>query len=269
MTLPVSHPSESPAPAADPPPVLGRVFDIKRFSTHDGPGIRSTVFFTGCPLRCAWCHNPEAFVLHALEDDANVRSYAVPELVREMERDIAFYDRSGGGVTLSGGEPLVQARFVLELLRACRRRDLHTALDTCGLVDPETLVAAAALTNLMLYDIKLTDSASHRDWTGADNRRILENLRLLDSLAVPVWIRLPIIPSVNDAGHDLEELIDLLTSTRFRRVSVLPYHRIAEAKYLRLGLTNRMTGVEPPPAALLERICARLRMAGFEAHIGH
>jgi pyruvate formate lyase activating enzyme len=254
--------------AAPPPPATGRVFDIKRFSTHDGPGIRSTVFFTGCPLRCAWCHNPEAFVLHPLDDDPHVRAYTVPELLRELERDLTYYDRSGGGVTLSGGEPLAQARFVLDLLRACRQRDLHTALDTCGLADPGALAAAASLTDLILYDIKHLDTAAHRQWTGADNQRILDNLELLEKLPVPVWIRLPVIPGVNDDDEHLEALVELLVATRFRRISVLPYHRIADAKYQRLGLANQMAGVEPPPEALIERIRARLSAAGFEAQVG-
>lgn len=246
----------------------GRVFDIKRFSTHDGPGIRSTVFLTGCPLRCAWCHNPEAFVLHPLKDAAQVREMTVPALVRELERDLPYFDRSGGGVTLSGGEPLCQPAFALEFLRACRKRELHSALDTCGLVDPAALTEAAALADLILYDIKSLDPATHEQWTGADNRRILENLQLLDALTVPVWIRLPLVPGVNDSEIHLERLIDLLSVTRFRRVSVLPYHRIAEAKYQRLGLPNKMTGVEPPPPELLDRFRARLAAAGFDTHLG-
>jgi pyruvate formate lyase activating enzyme len=256
------------AAAVPPPPRTGRVFDIKRFSTHDGPGIRSTVFFTGCPLRCAWCHNPEAFALHPLRDAPNVREHTVAELIRELERDVPYYDRSGGGVTLSGGEPLVQAPFVMDLLRACRKRELHSALDTCGMVDPAALSAAAGLTDLILYDLKLIDPAAHAEWTGADNRRILENLRLLETLDVPVWIRLPIIPGASDSDAHLEAVIALLAPTRFRRVSILPYHRIAEAKYQRLGLTNRMAGAAPPPPELLDRFRARLSAAGFTPHLG-
>lgn len=249
-------------------PRKGRVFDIKRFSTHDGPGIRSTVFFTGCPLRCAWCHNPEAFVPHPLPGGPKVREHTVAELIHELERDIPYYDRSGGGVTLSGGEPLVQARFVMDLLQRCRKRELRTAIDTCGEVEPAVLSAAAGLTDLILYDLKPLDPAAHTEWTGSDNQRILENLMLLETLDVPVWIRLPIIPGASDSEAHLEAVIALLTPTRFRRVSILPYHRIAEAKYQRLGLPNRMIGVEPPPAALLEHFRARLAAAGFTPHLG-
>lgn len=247
----------------------GRIFDIKRFSSHDGPGIRSTVFLTGCPLRCAWCHNPEAFACH--EDqagDGRAREITVPALVRELERDISYFDASNGGVTISGGEPLFQSGFVFELLRACRKRELHTALDTSGCVDPVVLTESATLTDLILYDLKTMDSATHCEWTGAGNRRILENLKLLNSLRVDVWIRLPLIPGVNDGERNLDAMIAFLSNTRFRRISILPYHKIATTKYQRLGLPDRMTGVEPPSPEDIEAIRSRFAAAGFDPHVG-
>lgn len=207
-------------------------------------------------------------MLHGVADGPHVREITVPALVRELERDLPYFDRSNGGVTVSGGEPLCQAEFVLDLLRVCRRRELHTALDTCGLVDPAKLAAAAALTDLILYDLKVIDAADHAAWTGADNRRILENLRQLDALSVEVWLRLPLIPGVNDHPRNLDAMIGLLAATRFRRVSILPYHRIAEAKYQRLGLPNRMAGVEPPSAEHIESVRARFAAAGFDPHVG-
>jgi pyruvate formate lyase activating enzyme len=247
----------------------GRIFDIKRYSAHDGPGIRTTVFLTGCPLRCAWCHNPEAFALHGeVPAHGRVRDITVPALVRELERDVPYFDISGGGVTISGGAPLSQSRFVFGLLRACRQRELHTALDTCGLVDPALLTEAAALTDLMLYDLKAMDPLIHSEWTGADNQRILANLLLLNRAEVEVWIRLPLIPGVNDDERNLESMIAFLTPTRFRRVSILPYHRIAGAKYQRLGLPNRMLGVEPPSPDRIAEIAARFVAAGFEPRLG-
>ncbi len=244
-----------------------RIFDIKRFSSHDGPGIRSTVFLSGCPLRCAWCHNPEAFALHD-SPGGNHRDVTVSELIRELERDLAYYDHSGGGVTISGGEPLFQARFTLDLLSACRKRELHAALDTCGLAEPALLREAAALADLVLYDLKAMDSTIHRHWTGAPNTRILDNLTTLDRLSVPVWIRLPLIPGANDDERNLDAITGFLAKTRFRRVSILPYHRIADAKYRKLGLENRMAGVEPPPPERVEAIRSRFAAAGFEVHIG-
>lgn len=246
----------------------GRVFDIKRYSSHDGPGIRSTVFFTGCPMRCGWCHNPEAFMLERINPTPQVRELTVRALIRELERDVPYFDRSGGGVTLSGGEPLFQAAFVLELLDACRQRDLHTAIDTCGLVDPVVLAKAAALTNLILYDIKAVDPVVHRDWTGVDNATVIENLKLLDALSTPVWIRLPVIPGVNDDDRSLDAVISMLAGMRFHRISLLPYHRIADGKYQRLGLPNRMSGVEPPSSGRIQELAARLAEAGFHPRIG-
>lgn len=271
MVIPASiagcTPPGTSAPSQPQAARTGRIFDIKRFSSHDGPGIRSTVFLSGCPLRCAWCHNPESY---ALVDGAgdSTREFTVSALIRELERDIPYYDSSGGGVTLSGGEPLFQSRFTLDLLVACRKRELHTALDTCGLVDTALLREAAALADLILYDLKLMDSAAHRHWTGAPNPRILENLLALNELSVPVWIRFPLIPGANDDEANLDAMLGFLSATRFRRVSLLPYHRIAEAKYQRLGLENRMAGVEPPSPARIEETRARFAGAGFEVRIG-
>lgn len=245
----------------------GRVFDIKRFSSHDGPGIRSTVFLTGCPLRCAWCHNPEAFALHD-RPGGQIRDMTVAEVIRELEKDVSYYDRSGGGVTVSGGEPLFQSAFTLELLRTCRKRELHSALDTCGLVDTTLLLEAAAIADLVLYDLKAIDSEVHRSWTGAPNERILENLAALESSEVPVWIRLPLIPGANEDDANVDATLALLSATRFRRISLLPYHRIAEGKYHGLGLENRMSGVEPPSDDRVEVLRARFAAAGFDVHVG-
>jgi pyruvate formate lyase activating enzyme len=245
----------------------GRIFDIKRFSSHDGPGIRSTVFLTGCPLRCAWCHNPEAFVLHD-QPGANVREMTIAEVIREVEKDALYYDRSGGGVTISGGEPLFQSSFTLELLRACRERELHTALDTCGLVETSLLLEAASSADVVLYDLKMMDCECHRTWTGAPNQRILENLHALDAAKATVWIRMPLIPGANDNDANLDATIDCLAATRFRRISILPYHRIAEGKYQSLGIANRMSGIEPPSAERIDEIRHRFHTAGFDTHIG-
>jgi pyruvate formate lyase activating enzyme len=248
----------------------GRIFDIKRFAIHDGPGIRSTVFFTGCPLRCAWCHNPEAFALEARPEDSatRVREVGVDELIRELERDLPYYDRSGGGVTLSGGEPLGQPEFVEELLASCRKRELHTAVDTCGAIEPARIEMAARLADLILYDLKLLDDAAHAEWTGSGNTLILETLAFLDTLDVEVWIRIPVIPGANDTPEQNDAFIAFLRTTRFRRVSLLPYHRIADAKYQRLGLPNRMAGIAPPSADKINSLRARFADAGFDTRVG-
>jgi pyruvate formate lyase activating enzyme len=273
MVIPVAHTgSDRPGTPTDHPPKparMGRIFDIKRFSAHDGPGIRSTVFLTGCPLRCAWCHNPEAFACDEVAaGDLRVREITVDSLVRELERDLAFFDRSGGGVTISGGEPLFQADFTIELLRSCRTRELHAALDTSGCADPAVLTEAASLANLVLYDLKAMDTTTHARWTGVGNRRILENLLLLDGTGAEVWIRMPLVPGCNDDGRNLDEMTSFLSKTRFRRISILPFHRIASAKYRRLGLPERMAGVEPPSPGRIEEVRQHFAAAGFDPHIG-
>lgn len=249
----------------------GQIFDLKRFATHDGPGIRTTVFFTRCPLRCAWCHNPEAFAMcgSGHEDEGGkVRRVTVPGLISEVERDIAYYDRSGGGVTVSGGEPLAQPEFIQAFLAECRKRDLRTAVDTSGCVEPASINMAAEHTDLILYDLKSIDNEVHTQWTGKDNKLILENLLRLNDLDVEVWIRLPLIPKINDTGGDVESTIAFLKGTRFRRVSLLPYHRIGEGKYRNLGLDYRMSGVVPQSPEEIERVRAQFAAGGFAVHIG-
>lgn len=263
-------PSPSSVAPAAAPLIVGRVFDVKRFSSHDGPGIRSTVFLTGCPLRCAWCHNPEAF---ACDDHGatspHTRELTVPSLIQELERDLPYFDASGGGVTISGGEPLFQHRFTRALLQACRERDLHTALDTTGCADPAVLLEAASLSSLVLYDLKSMDPSRHAQWTGIDNQRILSNLQLLHTTTTPVWIRFPLIPGVNDDEANLAAMIAFLQPTRFRRISILPYHRSATAKYQRLQLPDRMADTDEPSPEVIESVRQRFAAAGFEPHVGH
>ena len=261
----------------------GMIVDVKRYSTHDGPGIRTTVFFAGCPLRCAWCHNPEAVALggaQAAEARAMLRErgasprwigcVAASRVMAEIERDVPYYDRSGGGATFSGGEPLGQPGFLLALLRLCRQHDIHTAVDTTGRVPPDIIRAAAPWADLFLYDLKLMDAAAHRHFTGASNELILSNLELLDELGADVWIRIPWVPGASATPANLRATIAFLSQrTRFRHVSLLPYHRIGEAKYARLGQEFRMAGVAPPSPAEVEAASLSFQQAGFDVSVGH
>ena len=197
----------------------GLVFNLQRCSIHDGPGIRTTVFFKGCPLRCTWwvCPieeggaapagvpwNRELCIgcgscVDACPADARElagREYEAGELVDTLERDRVFFDASGGGVTFSGGEPLAQPEFLAACLRECRRRGLHTAVDTCGLAPRETLLEIARLADLVLYDLKHMDSDRHLEETGVGNRAILDNLRALNESDANLWIRIPLIPGI-------------------------------------------------------------------------
>ncbi|WLT32582.1 glycyl-radical enzyme activating protein [Geothrix sp. PMB-07] len=289
------------------PAEKGRIFNLQRYSLQDGPGLRTTVFLKGCPLACAWCHNPESqspapklitqesrciacgTCLDALrpgelpEDRPEQcvdlcptgarqllgREVTVDELMEELLRDRLFFDQSGGGVTLSGGEPLMQPGFVLSTLEALRQRGVHTALDTCGLGRREDLLAAAALADVVLFDLKHMDDAQHRHWTGAGNAAILANLEALSQVHGGIWIRVPVIPGVND------DLANLEATARFvaglpgvRRLDLLPYHSTGAAKFRRLGMDYTLEQVEPPTPERMAGLAALFQAHGITATLG-
>jgi pyruvate formate lyase activating enzyme len=296
----------------------GIVFDIRRFSIHDGPGIRTTVFFKGCPLACPWCHNPEgidptpALVYHAnrcvhcgaclpscpqgaislrdgtvLTDRSRClqcgdcteacyaearemagRSMSVAKVMAEVGRDVVFYDESGGGVTFSGGEPLLQADFLLALLQACRVQGFHTALDTCGYAPWETLDRVREYIGLFLYDVKLMDEARHRRCTGVSNAPILENLRRLAGHGQRIVLRLPLIPGVNDDAGNVRATGALAAELRIPEVDVLPYHQAGVDKYGRLEMDYTLPDTRPPDAEQMEKVAATLREFGLVVKIG-
>ena len=294
----------------------GLVFDIKRYAIHDGPGIRTSVFFKGCPLRCWWCHNPEGQRPHpemlyysskciacgicervcplgavrvvdgrvetdrSLCDNCGVcvehcptearemagKWYTLEELMEEVERDLPFY-RSGGGVTASGGEPLMQAEFVLSFLRRLRERGIHTALDTSGHVDPEVMRRAVSTTDLFLYDLKVMDPERHALYTGVDNRPILRNLMLLDELGARIWVRFPLIPGINDDFENLRAMGEFVSSLRnVEQLNVLPYHPLGVSKAERLGEEQRR--FERPSKELIDKVVATLREYGLVVKVG-
>jgi pyruvate formate lyase activating enzyme len=292
------------------------VFDIRRYSIHDGPGIRTTVFLKGCALSCWWCHNPESQrpgpepiveagrcircgacveacgVRAATLTDAGPgadpaacavcegfecaaacvaearqvvgRPMSVEAVVETVARDAPFYEESGGGVTLSGGEPLLQGEFTAALLAACRARGLHTALDTCGHAPWPLLDGLRRDVDLFLYDVKLVDEERHRRYTGVSNARILENLRALDRLGHRIVLRLPVIPGVNDDEENVRAVAALAASvTGLAGVDLLPYHAIGVHKYARLDRRYRMPDAEPPTAARLAGIASTFQTAGI------
>ena len=279
----------------DAPQTVGRIFDIKRFAIKDGPGIRTTVFLKGCPLRCLWCHNPEGVDpepllsfqpslcvgcgccfrvcpegAHEMLGGQHVlnrnlctvcglcaaecaaaalelvgREVTVAEVIDEVLLDRAYYEASGGGITLSGGEPTGQMEFAEALLRAAKEKNLHCCLDTCGFCEFEQLDRLRPLVDLFLYDYKETDPQRHVAQTGVDNEKILDNLHRLHAAGAGIRLRCPIIPGLNDRGDHFEGIARLAKALpKLEGVAILPYHRLGEGKVERMGL---VAGDRPAP----------------------
>ncbi len=299
---------------------VGTIFNVQRGSFHDGPGIRTTVFLKGCPLRCPWCHNPEGIssapeVLWsaarclscgscstacprgegplpagaALGSDVCTacrecvaacpsaarevagRKVTVAEVVSEVLRDRAVYEESGGGVTFSGGEPLAQPAFLLAALAACREEGLHVALDTCGFAARETVLAAAARADLLLWDVKTLDPKRHREHTGVPLEPILENLAAVSRAGARIWLRLPVIPGVNDDAESVTRAVALAERTPgVERVALLPYHATASGKRERLARPQApalAAGVAPSPERMAS-LAALFTPTGIPVAIG-
>lgn len=243
----------------------GTIFNIQRFCTNDGPGIRTTVFLKGCPLSCLWCHNPESQSLSPellfYQDkctgcgrcrgitaaDTDFLCYndakricgkesTVAEILDEVMKDKLFYDNSGGGITLSGGEPLYRFEFALALLIEAKARGLHTAIETCGFTSAERMEQVAPFVDLFLFDYKETDPDLHKQFTGVDNAPILKNLRLLDRLGKDIVLRCPIIPAHNDREAHYAGICALANELKHViGVDIEPYHPLGESKYTALG----------------------------------
>ena len=252
--------------------ITGIIFDLKRFAVHDGPGIRTTVFFKGCPLNCWWCHNPESRKLKperiaagshrhcanlAIPDDPAMvgKTVSADEIIAEIEKDLAFYDESGGGVTFSGGEPLLQPDFLTDLLRRCREREIHSAVDTSGHAPWAHFEQIYPYTDLFLFDLKLIDDGLHRRYTNVGNRLIHDNLRRLHELGAAIFIRIPLIPGISDTEENLAGIRTFLDGLpNILQVNLLPYNPIGESKYQRFHKKNRLGRLSTQPPSRLEAI---------------
>ena len=299
--------------------ITGEIFDIKKYAIHDGPGIRTTVFFKGCPLSCWWCHNPESLstaperlyrrercigcqeCLVACSNEA-IREFegqlqwtadecrycrscakacpaeavefvgqtmTVEEVVAEITKDTLFYDQSNGGVTISGGEPLMQPSFLMELLDACGEQGLHRTVDTSGHADTPTLLETASHTDLFLYDLKHMDPEKHSRYTGVSNDKIIANLKQLSLQGARIIIRLPVVPGINADEENIDRTGALAASLPgVIGINILPYHCAAEAKYRNLGLKNKASDVQHPSEDVIASVARHLESYHLEVKIG-
>ncbi len=298
----------------------GIIFDIKRYAIHDGPGIRTTIFLKGCPLRCQWCQNPEGqetnpeIILHSSKcakecnecvsvcpqdavskngnsieidkakcdlcakcEDVCVyealevvgREVTVQEVLAEIEKDRIFFDESGGGITFSGGEPLMQIDFLETLLKEIKKKNIHVTLDTSGYVSFEDLERVSRKVDLFLYDIKIMDKEKHEKYTGVSNKLILENLRKLSEIGKPVAVRIPLLSGINDDDQNIQMLAEYLHSLKnIKQISLLAYHRGGCEKYKRLRKEKLAKTFNSPSDERIEEIKKILTGSGFSVKKG-
>ncbi|MHA1719201.1 MAG: glycyl-radical enzyme activating protein [Promethearchaeota archaeon] len=260
----------------------GIIFDIKKFAIHDGPGIRTTIFLKGCPLNCWWCHNPESqnfnpekYSISKLDqhksenEDFIGKKMSVIDIFKEIEKDLLFYDESGGGVTFSGGEPLGQPEFLLELLKICKKNEINTILDTTGHTDSKILDKIKPYVDLFLYDLKFVDNEKHEKYTGVSNYQIINNLTRLSKEGSNIIIRIPIIPGINDDEDEISKMNIFISGlTNIQRIDLLPFHKIGKDKYQKLNMVYRMENTDEPSEDLMEKIKIKFESTGIPVKIG-
>jgi len=299
----------------------GTIFNIQKFAIQDGPGLRTTVFIKGCPLRCKWCSNPESWktypeiminnmrciaecsaCLEACHDNAitvdhqdreikldrekcslcmkcvevcppqaieSVGSYmTVAEVLRRVLDDKIFYQNSGGGLTVSGGEPLAQGEFVGELCKLSKEEGIHNVLDTTGYASWQVMEKVLKYVDLVLYDVKHMDSKMHKEGTGVGNELILKNARRTASI-VKTWIRIPLISGFNDSDWNVEKLIKFASELDVEKISILPYHEWGISKYIKLSRVYPMKGVKPIPKNRLKQIVEKIERSGLRVTVAN
>ena len=252
----------------------GRIFDIQRYSIHDGPGIRTIVFLKGCPLRCRWCCNPEGqeWDPNEMIVEGKPKLYGeditVEELMPRLITDEYYYRRSGGGITLSGGECLAQPDFAPHLLHACHDMGYTTAIETTGYQKWEIIERYLPYLDYVLMDIKHMDSAKHKEFTGVNNEIIHENAKRFAQSGVDLTIRVPVIPTFNDTPEEIRAISEFAASLPVQKLHLLPYHRLGQGKYDGLGREYTMRHIEPMTRAYMNGLLAEAQKAGIYCQIG-
>ncbi len=253
----------------------GRIFNIQRFSIHDGPGIRTIVFLKGCFLRCAWCCNPESQnreienMVEKGEEKTIGRDVTVEKIMPEILSDLPYYKRSGGGVTLSGGEMLFQKDFAKAILIACKNAGLHTAVESTAFSKFENIEELLPYIDLFLLDIKHTNSEKHKEYTGAPCEIIKENALKIAQSGVELIIRTPVIPGFNDSKEEIREIAKFAASIPgVREHHLLPYHRLGSDKYAGLGRTYSLSDIEPPTKEKMNYLLSVAEEFGLKCQIG-
>lgn len=253
----------------------GRIFNIQKFSVHDGPGIRTIVFLKGCFLRCQWCCNPESqeHGIQTMEQNGKQttvgRDVTVAEVMETVLQDRPYYRRSGGGMTLSGGELLFQPDFARDLLRAAKAQGIHTAVESTGFAPFETIAPLLPYIDLFLMDIKHTDSAKHKAFTGVPNEQILQNAPRIAQGVPKLIVRVPVIPTFNDTPEEIGQIATFAKNLPgVHELHLLPYHRMGLDKYRGLGRAYRLESITPPDDAAMQILQKTAESRGIYCQIG-
>ena len=294
------------------------IVNVQKYSVHDGPGIRTTIFFKGCPLKCWWCHNPESLkpseeiiqcaekctgcgrcaskcseeaiqikngnpfielekcklcgkcadlcISEAREHIGKVVS--VEDIMNNIKKDIVFYEESGGGVTFSGGEPLIHTKFLIEVLKRCKLLGINTTVDTCGYAPWESFEQIHDKVDLFLYDLKIFDDEKHVKYTGVSNKLILENLKKLSDLGKDIYLRMPIIRGINDDDEHINGCLEFISKLNIKQVNILPYHKFGMDKYEKLNMSYKLSGNEKPLDKTIDNIVKKFRNRNIKLEVG-
>lgn len=253
----------------------GRIFDIQRFSVHDGPGVRTIVFFKGCFLRCRWCCNPESqeYEIQQMVRDGRAQTVGydvtVAEVMEQVEKDRVYYRRSNGGVTLSGGEVLAQPKFAASLLCACKQAGINTAIESTACAPFEVIEELLPYLDLYLLDIKHLNSEKHKQFTTKSNDLILENAKKIAKSTTELIIRVPVVPTFNDTVDEIADIAGFAARLDgVKEIHLLPYHRLGTDKYAGLGRHYEMDDIQPPDDAKMRRLLDAAKRSGLNCKIG-